>query len=134
MKQLFFLVALLSLVCPFTGCKAKKQTATTTSETLSANSNSQVEKYRVIISFISKGAGTDGEKRQAIMSYIEKHPKKPVNSIVHWGREGETDFCLNLTELSKSEQTEFVNEIKKLAGNSDLIFIAENAEKQHQGR
>ena len=134
MKQLFFWAALLSLACPFTSCKAKKQGSTSTSETLTASSNTQIEKYRVIISFISKGAGTDSEKRQAILSYIEKHPKKPVNSVVHWGREGETDFCLNLKELSKSEQTEFVSEIKKLAGGSDLIFVSENAEKQHQGR
>lgn len=134
MKQVFFLAALLSLACPFAGCKTKKQTGSSTSETATTSSNTQVEKYRVIISFISKGTGTDGEKRQAIMSYIEKHPKKPTNSIVHWGREGETDFCLNLTELSKSEQTEFVSEIKKLAAGSDLIFISENAEKQHQGR
>lgn len=133
MKQVFFLAALISLACPFTCCKAKKQVSSTT-ESLTTSTNPQTEKYRVIISFISKGAGTDGEKRQAIMSYIEKHPKKPENSIVHWGREGETDFCLNLKELSKTEQTEFVNEIKKLAGGSDLIFISENAEKQHQGR
>lgn len=133
MKQVFFLAALISLACPFTCCKAKKQT-TSINENLTANTNAQTEKYRVIISFISKGAGTDAEKREAIMSYIEKHPKKPENSIVHWGREGETDFCLNLKELTKNEQTDFVNEIKKLANGSDRIFISENAEKMHQGR
>jgi hypothetical protein len=132
MKQIFFLVALLSLACPFMCCKTKKQAST--SETSTAVSEPQTEKYRLIISFISKGAGVDGEKRQAILNYIEKHPKKPVNKPILWGREGETDFCLNLKELSKSEQETFISEIKKIAGNSDLIFISENAECQHKGR
>lgn len=134
MKQIFFLVALISLACPFMCCKTKKQATTTTSETSTVVSESQTEKYRLIISFISKGAGTDGEKRQAILDYIEKHPKKPVNKTVHWGREGETDYCLNLTELSKSSQETFIAEIKKIAGNSSLIFISENAVCPHKGR
>ena len=133
MKQLFFLIAMISLACPFMACKTKKQAATN-NETSATMTEPQTEKYRLIISFISKGAGTDGEKRQAILDYIEKHPKKPSYKTIHWGREGETDYCLNLKELSISSQETFIAEIKKIAASSDLIFISENAECPHKGR
>lgn len=133
MKQLLFLIAMISLACPFMACKTKKQASAST-ETSATMTEPQTEKYRLIISFISKGTGTDGEKRLAILDYIEKHPKKPANKSIYWGREGETDYCLSLTELSKSEQTTFVNEVKKIAGTSDRIFISENTECLHKGR
>lgn len=128
MKQLFFWAALLSLSCPFTCCKTKKAG---NESTQSVTTTSQENKMRVVISFISKGAGIDAEKRQAIQTYIENHPKKPANSIARWGREGESDFNLKLSELTKTEQSEFINEIKKLAAGSPLIFITENTEQKH---
>lgn len=131
MKQLFFWAALISLSSPFVCCKTKKSA---TDSTQTVNSSSQESKMRLIISFISKGTGVDSEKRQAIQTYIENHPKKPANVIAHWGREGETDFNLKLSELNKTEQTEFVNEIKKLASGSQLIFISENTEQKHLPR
>ncbi len=91
-------------------------------------------KYRLIISFISKGAGIDQAANDKIKAYIEKHPKKPAYSVSPWGREGETDYLLTLKELSIAEQTVFVEEVKKLVSNADMVFFKENEGYVKKGR
>jgi hypothetical protein len=46
--------------------------------------------------------------------------------IINWGREGETDFCLKLKELSKDQQEQFIKESKTLLENRKLVRIYEN--------
>ena len=91
--------------------------------------------YRLVVSFISKGAGPDHTRQDALMKYIESHPKKPEYKIVRWGREGESDFCFTLSELTtKAETVSFIDNVKKIAAGSDMMQIAENVEQQHKGR
>jgi len=53
-------------------------------------SNTTIDvKYRLIVSFISKGAGTDNKAAESVKTYIESHPKKPLFEVKKWGREGE---------------------------------------------
>jgi hypothetical protein len=137
MKRLFFLAALISLSC--ISCKAKKEAVTTTEPTSpSANlsSTQDVPKtYRLIVSFKSKGAGIPSEQRQAFINYIDNHPQKPSYQTMLWGREGETDYCFDLTELtSKKDLVAFLDEVKRVTSGTDLVDIFENAECQHKGR
>jgi hypothetical protein len=135
MKKLFFLASLVSLAC--ISCKSKKEAAKSPENTATAVSNTTDAPvtYRLIISFISKGAGTDSEKRTAILAYVRSHPKKPAYKTVIWGREGEADYCFNLSEFSsQKELVAFIEDIKKIIANSDMVTIAENAECQHKGR
>ena len=90
------------------------------------------ENYRLIIAFISKGGGVDTKANEAILKFIEDHPKKPKLEQYRWGREGEIDFCLKLTELSTKEQKTFIEELQKLAGKSDLVQFSENAPAVHK--
>ncbi len=92
------------------------------------------EKYRLVVSFVSKGAGTDGEKRKKFLEFVDTHAKKPVYKTVIWGREGESDYCFNLHELSKKEQAEFVSEVKKITAGSEIIFVDEHMACKHQSR
>lgn len=135
MKKIFFLASLVSLAC--ISCKSKKETTKTTENTSSSvtsNADAPIT-YRLIVSFISKGAGTDGPKRTAFLAYVHGHPLKPAYKTVIWGREGEADYCFNLTELSaKKDMMTFIEEIKKIAGGSDMMNITENVESQHKGR
>lgn len=135
MKKLFFLASLVSLAC--ISCKAKKEggkSSENTAATASNTANTPVT-YRLIVSFISKGAGTDSEKRTAFIAYVNNHPKKPAYKTVTWGREGEADYCFNLSELtSKKELITFIEDIRKIAAGSDMLTITENAECQHKGR
>lgn len=135
MKKLFFLASLVSLAC--ITCKSKKEAVKSDESTPTVVSNTPDAPitYRLIVSFISKGAGTDSEKRTAFLKYVESHPKKPVYKTVIWGREGEADYCFNLSEFgSKKESIGFIEDIKKIAAGTDMVIISENAECQHKRR
>ncbi len=135
MKTLFFLASLASLACM--SCKAKKETLKTTESTATsvANTPDAPIAFRLIVSFISKGAGTDYEKKAAFLSYVDSHAKKPAYKIINWGREGETDYCFNLAELTaKKDLITFIEDIKKIAAGTDMLIISENAECTHQSR
>lgn len=82
------------------------------------------EKYRLVVSFYSVGEGiniTRHEKFQALLANY--NPKVKFESI-KWGREGEVDYCMKLSELSESQQMEFVNKVKEVV--MPLVHVSEN--------
>ena len=132
MKKIFFLASLVSLAC--ISCKSKKEAAKSSENTanaVTASSDAPVT-YKLIVSFISKGAGTNSEKRTAFLAYVDGHKLKPAYKTVTWGREGETDYCFNLSELvSKKDYISFVEEVRKIASGSDMMNVSENSECLH---
>lgn len=122
MNRFVLLALVLFSVCSF-DCHSQTLTA---SEPTNGFNTSNTQTYRLIVSFISKGAGSDPAKRQAFLNYVNQHPKKPNYVSVPWGREGETDYCFTLKKLSKREQKAFIHHIKKMIGHSDLIQLMEN--------
>ncbi len=135
MKKLYFLAAIVSLGC--LSCKAKKETTKTETPPITENNQTidNAVTYRLIVSFISKGAGLDRSKQEAFLAYVEAHPKKPAYKTVLWGREGETDYCFSLSELqTKAEMNSFFENVKKIAASSDMMQLSENVESQHKGR
>ncbi|MBS1637889.1 MAG: hypothetical protein JST26_18395 [Bacteroidetes bacterium] len=136
MKHLPKTLILVSLLAVFTACKSHKDAgaSSATSSTQSSSDNTAKETYRLIVSFMSKGNGANSDQRQKFLDYVAQHPKKPEYKSVMWGREGETDYCFKLTELSKKEQTEFVDAVKKITEGTTLVGIKENVECEHKGR
>jgi hypothetical protein len=90
--------------------------------------------YRLVVSFISKGAGIDYKTAESLKSYIENHPKKPAYEVKSYGREGETDYVLTLKELNADEQKLFVDQVKKLVSSSDMTLVKENEPYTKKGR
>ncbi len=131
MKNILIITTVISIAFISLSCKTNKAQTSASSQPMN---DSKEIKYRVIVSFASKGAGTSYPERKAFDSYIESHPKKPAYKSVIWGREGETDYCFTLKELSKKEQAEFIAEAKKLTATNPLVSINENALSQHKGR
>jgi hypothetical protein len=86
--------------------------------------------YRFNVSFISIGSGTDGKARQQFLDFIKeyetKYSVKIVYEVANWGREGETDYCLKLSELKTDAQNKFIADSKELLKNSKLVRYAEN--------
>ena len=86
------------------------------------------------ISFISKGSGIDREAKQNVISYIENYNKVHSLSItyetIRWGREGEVDFCFSLSELKKSKQNKFIQDLRELVKNKESVSITENTVKR----
>ena len=117
-------------------CKSHKESTTSGSSATGSTeaSATKAETYRLIVYFMSKGNGANSDQRQKFLDYVAQHPKKPEYKSVMWGREGETDYCFKLSELSKKEQTEFVDAVKKIVEGTTLAVIKENAECEHKGR
>lgn len=131
MKRISLLLLAFSLVF-MANCQTKKKSKRTDASVSSTPSEKAGEtkvKYRVVVSFISHASGIDGERYDKIENFIKNHPKKPAFEILPWGREGERDICLNLKELSSSEQKDFIAELKKMAQGSDRVFVNENTER-----
>lgn len=131
MNKLLLITAIISLAFTSVSCKSKKETTTKNT----ANTNEKEVKYRLIVSFISKGAGTDNTKRTAFIEYVNSHPKKPKFETINWGREGETDYCFNLKELTtKKEMVVFIEKVKSISGGSDMMQLFEDSESMHKAR
>lgn len=81
--------------------------------------------YRVIVSFVSFGAGIDTETHDKFKAQLDNDPKKPVYEAIGWGREGEVDYCLLLKEFNPNEQKEFIAGLKKLVEKSDRVRMEE---------
>ena len=135
MKNVIKFLLLLAFATPFNGHaqgKRKKEgmskpesVTTVNNKNTSASDDKTV--YRLILSFISIGSGIDQTSREKVDAYIAAHGKKPVVNKVSWGREGETDYCFTLKELSTDEQKTFVMDIKKLIVKPDLVQVKENS-------
>ena len=92
--------------------------------------------YRFIISFISIGEGTDRNAKEildAALNNWKTSQKKDINyEEVHWGREGEVDFCFLLTELKEVDQKKFISEMKEKFNGHALVQFAENEPCLHK--
>ena len=128
MKNLLFLIAIISLGCTCTCCKAKKNTTKTADVTNASSEMNKPIKYRLVVSFISKGAGTDAKSFEAFKDYVQKHPKHPAYTSYGWGREGENDQCFTLSELKTKEQVTFIEGLKKVIALDDMVFVKENVD------
>lgn len=86
--------------------------------------------YRLIVSFISIGEGTDRNGKAKLDAVLESWKQKTGKLITYepisWGREGETDFCFKINELSAQEQELFAADMKKAFDGNQLIQITEN--------
>ena len=88
--------------------------------------------YRLAVEFYSTGQGSDYKVKEEFVKFLDSYSKKIAYEPTTWGREGETDYCLKLSELSASEQAEFVKKAKELLAKSSLVHINENAKCVHK--
>lgn len=79
---------------------------------------------RFIVSFISKGSSIDFKSREKLVAYLDSN--KIVYNKVSWGREGEMDYCLALSDSNEETKAKLIEEIKTLLESSDLIRYKEN--------
>lgn len=86
--------------------------------------------YRLIVSFISIGEGTDRKGRETLDGVLAEWKTKKGKEItfesVAWGREGENDFCFRINNLNEKEQQLFVSDMKEAFKGRPLIQISEN--------
>ena len=85
---------------------------------------------RLVVSFYSICCGIDQKARERLDRFIRRYEKAKGKQLtkaeVRWGREGEVDYCLKLSELSRREQRRFISNVRRLLKRSKLVHINEN--------
>ncbi len=93
-------------------------------------------KYRLILSFISIGEGTDPQAREimdrVLAAWETKTGKKIAVENYPWGREGEVDFCFHLNELSPQDQAALAREMRVAFKDHQLVQISEFQASPHK--
>ena len=115
---------LLLIICTLAvlSCKSTKETD---QKVEPATQQVEANNVRFIVSFISIGSGTD-QKAKSKLADLLKSLEIEFNTV-SWGREGETDYCLKLDDLDSANQVSFIEEVKGLLENSELVRYKENA-------
>lgn len=141
------------------GCKSNKTTANTT-ETKPTESKVETPKsaevdsvtkpieqatktetpkedlYRFSVVFFSIGSGTENSYMIAFEDFIGTFSGKVGKNIDYektpWGREGETDYCLRLNELTPQEQVNFIAEANKVLSGAKWVHVYENQTCKHK--
>ncbi|MBI4947812.1 MAG: hypothetical protein HY840_15590 [Bacteroidetes bacterium] len=131
------IIVFLSILFLFSSasCKNKKSATITSSpttqqQTTPANPTTPPpadDSYRLVVSFYSTAGGIDPKAHNEFIKFLNAYPKKIAYTPTPWGREGEVDYCLKLSELSTRDQADFVKKINELLSNSKLVHITENA-------
>ena len=92
--------------------------------------------YRLIVTFISRGEGTDPTARQTMDTFLKEFQAANGKAIhyepVAWGREGEADFCFPLVEINSKQQMLIINDLKEKFRNRPLVQFAENEACRHK--
>ncbi len=112
MKPFFLKYTLLSLcICIFSACAI-----------LPYNNNRLVE-----IQFYSKGAGIDFKAKKLleefIVNYTEANNVTIPYTLKKWGKEGETNFIIDTSNLSKKELKKFQEAIQEQLKNANNCRI-----------
>jgi hypothetical protein len=97
----------------------------------------QQNTHRLVVSFISIGEGTMPEAKGMLDNYISAFENRNkvhvVYAVKHWGREGESDQLFSLEGLTAAQQQDFVNGLRELFKDNQLILIEENrADRMNQ--
>lgn len=93
---------------------------------------------RFTVSFYSIGSGIEQKQLEKfelfLSSYRQKTSKKIPAEKTHWGREGETDFCVDISELSPSDQLNFIGDVKEELKTAGRVNYSENSPCKQQRR
>jgi hypothetical protein len=85
---------------------------------------------RLVVSFYSICCGIDHKAKEKLDKFIKQYEKAKrrqlAKAAVRWGREGEIDYCLKLSELSPREQKRFISKVRLLLNRSKLVHVNEN--------
>ncbi len=102
-------------------CKHKQKTQETPKPVEAAKTEVAVH-CEVTISFGSSGGGIDAKKYDEIKKMIED--KKLKYTEKQQGREGERKICLPLTELTASDKSNFIDQLKKTTSQGQLVSVS----------
>jgi hypothetical protein len=120
--SLVFCILFIASVSCKTKAKTNNSTENTTQTQPTVYKGVTNDSCAVEMAFGSYGAGIDGAALDAVVKKIEA--KKLKYSAKNIGREGETRLCLPLTEIKGKEKKEFIDQLKKIASEGQLVSVS----------
>lgn len=139
-KIILFLSAFLIIIS--TACKETKEATAPVDPGQTVNieapekTDSLPALSRLVIVFFSAASGIDHKASKSLEELIATYSQEAGINVnyekIPWGREGETDYCLELTELSPEQQADFVSRTRKLLETAEHVNIRENAPCRHR--
>lgn len=131
-------IQLLAIILLFSACR---QSAPATASVTSTEKEEQQQPasdksiVRLEVAFYSTSSGIDYPAMIAFEDSIGAYSSRIGKNIDYrkkgWGREGETEFCLTLKELTEAQQKEFVEYTRKWLKNAKWVNVNENAPCRH---
>ena len=131
------IVILCSFTCsrktekPLAKDSPKTSIAADSTKNAAQTASPKLDTSRFIVSFYSIGAGTEGEQIGKFETFIEDFKKEKGKTVsydkVHWGREGEADYCFPLTELTAQDQDDFIERTKDVLSKAKWVHFSENS-------
>lgn len=104
----------------------------------SHNQHEGEKKYELVVSFFSVAYGIDSKALTGLDHLIQQDTTQNGYSIqllkTPWGREGEIDYCFDLSALSNQQKNSFIASVKSVLAESKLVHINENAPCRHAAR
>lgn len=114
------------------GSEEKKDTIISTKTDIKPQDPTTV---RLVVDFYSDGSGSDYKSiigyEDSLGAYSARLKKTIDYQKKPWGREGETEFCLNLKELNPAQQNDFILFTRKVLKSAKFVNIFENHPCKH---
>ena len=126
MKNIIILTGSL-LVIGLGACKSKEKTSASgngpqpTAEPTVYNGVTD-KACAVEVAFGSYGSGIDGPALDKVMALIQENKLSSTSQSI--GREGERRICLPLKELKGNDKTAFIEQLKKIAKEGQLVSVS----------
>lgn len=132
--SILFAIIIGCAIIVFPSCKSKKNAVSNAEQTMTKTEISEKitnGNYHLVLSFYSIGSGADWSIIAEFDRFIERDTsisaRKAKVERVTWGREGEVDFCIDLTDLTDAEKKTFIEQSKEIANKAKYVHITENA-------
>ena len=133
MKTKLLLATMALSIIGFAACKNHEKTSGSADKTQKMQQNNT---YSLVVSFISIGQGVDQkaiEQYNEFIAQFEKENNVKINlEKVPWGREGEVDYCIDLTGLDKKTAEKFSTKTEELLSKNNLVKVEKNAPCVHK--
>ncbi|MBT3646764.1 MAG: hypothetical protein HN542_00825 [Flavobacteriales bacterium] len=95
-------------------------------EAVKETKSTESEESYLVITFTSKGSGIDRNAKKSVKAYLaqlqEDNSLKVEIETSNWGREGETQFCLDLETLNDDQVKACDASISEIIEQSETTF------------
>ena len=125
---IFLYIVVASVGCR-TSAKNESSKADVPADSSSIKKAEAVDYFKV--AFISMGSGIDRQTKQKydafVKSFENENSIKMMLEVLRLGKEGETNYCFDLTGLSSRKQKKFIAGSQKILKDAQLVHTYLNA-------